>query len=92
MPSAELTDAFGPTSWGRRCAEKCARLPAIEFTMVDVSFDAVVDSKLREYLQNLPTSFDLSEEAVGRLRASGAQVLRDSPAFRTLVESLGAPQ
>ena len=67
-------------------------LPAIEFTVVDVSFDAVADSKLREYLQNLPTSFALSEEAVGRLRASGAQVLRDSAAFRTLVERLAQPR
>jgi len=49
--------------------------------VVDVSFDAVADSKLRGCLQNLSTSFALSEEAVGRLRASGAQVLRDSAAF-----------
>lgn len=67
-------------------------LPPIEFTVVDVSFDAVADSKLRDYLQNLPTSFALSEEAVGRLRASGAQVLRDSPAFRTFVERLAQPR
>jgi len=67
-------------------------LPAIEFTVVVVNFDAVADPKLREYLQNLPTSFALSEEAVGRLRASGAQVLRDSAAFRTLVERLAEPQ
>mgnify|MGYP003694795041 CR=1 FL=1 len=40
----------------------------------------------------LPTSFALSEEAVGRLRASGAQVLRDSPAFRALVERLAQPR
>ena len=51
--------------------------------MVDVSFDAVADSKLRGCLQNLSMSFALSEEAVGRLRASGAQVLRDSAAFRS---------
>ena len=67
-------------------------LPPIEFTVVDVIFDAVADSKLRDYLQNLPTSFALSEEAVGRLRASGAQVLRDSPAFRTFVERLAQPR
>ena len=67
-------------------------LPAIEFTVVVVNFDAVADPKLREYLQNLPTSFALSEEAVGRLRASGAQVLRDSAAFRALVKSLAQPR
>ena len=79
----------------RRLGQKTdsgVELPAVEFTVVDVSFDAVTDPKLREYLQNLPTSFALSEEAVGRLRASGAQVLRDSPAFRTLVERLAQPR
>jgi NTE family protein len=65
-----------------------AGLPAIEFTVVVVNFDAVADPKMREYLQNLPTSFALPEEAVNRLRATGAQVLRDSPAFRKFVESL----
>ena len=67
-------------------------LPAIDFTVVDVSFDAVADPGLRKYLQNLPTTFALSEEAVSRLRASGAQVLRDSPAFRRFVGELGQPR
>jgi len=67
-------------------------LPAIDFTVVDVSFDAVTDPNLRKYLQNLPTSFALSEEAVDRLRASAAQVLRESPAFRRFVGELGQPR
>jgi len=65
-----------------------SELPAIEFTVVDVSFDAVADLEIRKYLQNLPTSFALSEEAVDRLRANAAKVLRDSPAFRKFVGSL----
>ena len=56
--------------------------------MIEVSFDAVADPALREYLQNLPTSFALSAEAVDRLRATAAQLLRESPAFRKLVEEL----
>ena len=67
-------------------------LPAIEFTVVNVSFDAVADPKLREYLQNLPTSFALSKEAVGSLRSSAGQVLRESPAFRKFVDSLAQPR
>ena len=63
-------------------APTAAPLPAVEFLVVDVSFDAVADPQLREYLQNLPTSFALSDEAVDRLRNAAAQVLRDSPAFR----------
>jgi NTE family protein len=72
---------------GRTIAPETA-LPPIEFTVVDVSFDAVADPALRGYLQNLPTSFALSEEAVDRLRGSAAQVLRDSPAFRKFIGSL----
>jgi NTE family protein len=67
------------------------QLPPIEFSVIDVSFDAVGDPQLRQYLQNLPTSFALSDEAVDRLRASGAQVLRDSPVFQNFVEALSRP-
>jgi NTE family protein len=66
-------------------------LPPVEFSVVDVSFDAVVDPQLREYLQALPTSFALSDQAVDRLRNAAAQVLRDSPAFRDFVASLSGP-
>jgi len=69
-----------------------ADLPAIDFTIVDVSFDAVTDPELRKYLQNLPTSFALSEQAVDRVRASAAQVLRDSPAFQRFLRQLSPPR
>ena len=72
-------------------AQTADPLPAVEFSVVDVSFDAVADPQLREYLQTLPTSFALSDEAVDRLRNAAAQVLRDSPAFRDFVASLSAP-
>lgn len=54
-------------------------LPPVEFTVIEVSFDAVADPVLREYLQSLPTSFALPAEAVDRLRdrrAALAGVLR----------------
>jgi NTE family protein len=63
-------------------------LPAVEFSVAEVSFDAVADPKEREYVQNLPTSFSLPGEAVDRLRSAAAQVLRDSPAFREFVARL----
>ena len=67
-------------------------LPPVEFSVIDVSFDAIADAGTREFLQNLPTTFALPDEAVDRLRASAAQLLRDSPAFRNLVEALSRPQ
>jgi NTE family protein len=78
----------------RRLGEAVATadpLPAVEFSVVDVSFEAVADPREREYLQNLPTSFALPDEAVDRLRAAAAKVLRDSPAFREFVARLSQP-
>jgi NTE family protein len=69
-------------------ARRADALPAVEFSLVDVSFEAVADPALRESLQGLPTTFVLPDEAVDRLRAAAAQVLRESPAFRQFVASL----
>jgi NTE family protein len=69
-------------------AKVAVPVPAIEFSIVDVSFERVADPALREYLQNLPTTLALSGEAVDRVRAAAAQVLRESPAFRHFVASL----
>ena len=66
-------------------------LPAVDFSIVEVSFDAVADPQLRAYLQGLPTSFALPEEAVDRLRETAATLLRESPAFRKFSESLNSP-
>jgi NTE family protein len=60
----------------------------VEFTVIDVSLEAVADRALRKYLQNLPTSFALSDEAVDRLRATGAELLRDSPSFQRFAVDL----
>jgi hypothetical protein len=52
-------------------------LPSVEFSVVDVNFDAVADPQLREYLQTLPTSFALTDEAgrpsAQRCRAGAAR-------------------
>jgi NTE family protein len=63
-------------------------LPSLEFSVIDASFDAVRDPAGREYLLNLPTTLSLSPEAVDRLRAAAAQVLRESMTFRKLVDDL----
>jgi NTE family protein len=73
-------------------AKRADALPAVEFSIVDVSFDAVADPALREYLQSLPTTLALSDEAVDRVRAAAARVLRESPAFRRFVAALSRPQ
>ena len=64
-------------------------LPNIQFAMINVSFEALTDASEREYLFNLPTTLALSMEQVTRLRAAGANVLRSSPTYRELIETLG---
>ncbi len=75
----------------RREAARAGRpgLPPLEFVLVNVSFDALADAAEREYLLGLPTTLTLSPEAVDRLRAAAAKLLRESAAFRGLVGSLG---
>ena len=65
-------------------------VPPLEFSVIDASFDAVRDPAEREYLLNLPTTLSLSPEAVDRLRAAAAQVVRDSVPFRKLIDELSA--
>ncbi|MDM0029635.1 Fic/DOC family N-terminal domain-containing protein [Variovorax saccharolyticus] len=61
-------------------------LPQLEFTVINASFDAVIDPAEREYLLNLPTTLSLPDEAIDRLRAVARQALRDSVPFRKLVD------
>jgi NTE family protein len=65
-------------------------LPAIQFSVVDVSFDDLPDAEERRYLRNLPTRMSLPPEAIDRLRNAAGQLLRSSPVFQKLVRELGA--
>ena len=65
-------------------------VPDIDVYAVDVSFAALKDRKEADYLNDLPTSFVLTPEAVDRLRAAGATLVRESPDFARLVKDLGA--
>lgn len=66
-----------------------ARLPDIQFYPILISFDALGDDRQRHDLQNLPTSFVLPAEAVDRLRAAAAQLMRQSALYGKLVRDLG---
>ena len=55
-----------------------------------MSFPALKDKAEREYLNQLPTSFVLSDEAVDRLRAAAATIILNSPDFQGLLKSTGA--
>src|SRR4029077_7723320 len=60
--------------------------PNADIHVIDVSFQALKDKAERDYLNNLPTSFRLSREAVDRLRAAATSIILDSPDFRGVIK------
>ena len=67
-----------------------ANAPKADIYVIDVSFKALNDKSERDYLNQLPTSFALSDEAVDRLRAAAATIIRESPDFQQVLEDEGA--
>ncbi|HSE59662.1 MAG TPA: patatin-like phospholipase family protein [Nitrospiraceae bacterium] len=61
----------------------------IVFYAAEVAFSALSDQKEQETFLNFPTSFDLSEEQIDRLREVAARLLYQSEDFRRLVQDLG---
>lgn len=65
--------------------EAIRRVPEAKIYTINVSFAGIPDPAERDYLNELPTSFVLSDEAVDRLRAGAAAALMNSPDFKRLV-------
>jgi len=63
--------------------------PNADIYTVDVSFQALKDKSERDFLNQLPTSFVLSDEAVDRLRAAAAKLVLDSPDLREALKDAG---
>jgi len=66
------------------------RVPAAEIYAIDVSFAALKDKNELDFLNRQPTTFVLEPEAVDRLRAASATIIRESPEFKRLLKDLGA--
>jgi NTE family protein len=64
--------------------------PNADIYTIDVSFEALKDKSERDFLNQLPTSFVLSAEAVDRLRAAAARLILESPDFRQVLKDTGA--
>lgn len=64
--------------------------PNVKLYTVNVSFSGISDDKERAYLNQLPTSFALEDEAVDRLRAGAHTALLNSPDFQNLIKDTGA--
>ncbi|MGZ3580484.1 MAG: hypothetical protein ACXWMH_06505 [Syntrophales bacterium] len=66
------------------------RTPDTMIYAIDVSFDALRDKAELDYLNQLPTSFYLPDEAVDRLRAAAGKAIMASPDFQRLLKDVGA--
>jgi NTE family protein len=64
--------------------------PNADIHTIDVSFQALKDKSEREFLNQLPTSFVLPDEAVDRLRAAAATIILASPDLREVLREAGA--
>lgn len=65
------------------------RAPDIVIHVIDVSFEAVPDKDERAYLNTLPTSFVLPDEAVDRLRRAAREAILAAPEVKRLMDSNG---
>ena len=68
------------------------RVPDAEIVAIDVSFAALKDKNRAEFdfLNQQPTSFVLTDEAVDRLRAAAGTIIMESPDFQRLLKDMGA--
>jgi NTE family protein len=66
------------------------RTPDATIYAIDVSFAALNDKAELDYLNELPTSFYLPDEAVDRLRAAAGKAIMASPDFQRLLKEVGA--
>jgi len=64
--------------------------PAADIYVIDVSFKALQDKSERDYLNQLPTSFALPDEAVDRLRAVARTLILNSPDLQQVLRDEGA--
>ena len=65
------------------------RTPDTTIYAIDVSFAQLSNKAELDYLNELPTSFSLSAEAVDRLRAAAGEIIIASPEFQRLLQDVG---
>jgi NTE family protein len=65
-------------------------VPQAEVYAIDVSFDQLEDKAEVAFLNRLPTSFVLTDEAVDRLRAAAGKIIAEAPEFQRLLKDIGS--
>jgi NTE family protein len=83
----EVRDAIKPyPALGDRL-QTVMRAPDITIRVVEVSFAVLPDKRERDYLNTLPTSFVLDDDAVDRLRVAAKNAILASPEVQRLINN-----
>ena len=85
-----LRRAANPAAIADPLAASSLRVPPAEIYAIDVSFPRMKHKAEFDYLNSLPTSFVLPDEAVDRLRASAGTIIQSSPEFQRLLKDIRA--
>ncbi len=80
----DARDAVSPGSQPSPKLNFVLRAPDANIYVIDVSFAALTDEAERDYLNRLPTSFSLPDEAVDRLRAAARAAILESPVIQQM--------
>lgn len=59
---------------------------------IQVGFRDITHRKQRQFFNQVPTSFSLTDEQVDKLIVAGRQILRGNPDFQRLVARMGGGQ
>jgi hypothetical protein len=62
--------------------------PEVDFHIVEVNFNALLDDGERRYFNSLPTNLELSPDAVDRLREVAGRLLRQSADWKKPLQGL----
>ena len=81
----QMRDAIAPYPALGDKLQFVMRAPDIDIHVIEVSFEALPDKAERDYLNTLPTSFALEDEAVDRLRLAARTAILASPEVKRLL-------
>jgi NTE family protein len=85
----QLRRASAPALEGRGAGDAPASaVPEVDFHIIEVNFNSLLDDDERRYFNSLPTNFKLSADAVDRLREVAGRLLRQSTGWKTLLREL----
>ena len=85
----QVRDAIKPYPELAAKLQNVMRAPEINIRVVEVSFSALPDKAERDYLNTLPTSFVLDDQAVDRLRVAAKNAILASPEIKRLIDNGG---